>query len=485
MATLDLQLPASSNSRIWLRRGTWVVVLGAGFFLVTQIVPSDVLTTDVPAVGAAAAALAIALFVTWSLARARGSDTKATIFKMTLVLWWFLLISENLFTRIAHGGEVLAGRFEGAAYDEATSWVITVVALLFVTFFRPQSLSRMFSGSYKWVSCFALVALASVPLSPGRLYSLAWAIKLAIVVLLLGTSLAGEHDPKDIVSFLWATFWGFLILSIIPLVLAIYSPTPGFTEGGRLSMASSNGISAMAGTLVLLALTLHSLHRRLWILSFAVWGVVVMVVATGKAGILAGIISAALFFLFQKKIASTLGVLVGIMVIGVLLMAVTPVGDYFQNYAKSGQASTLTGRVDLWKDILPEAMKSPIWGHGYVASRFVSQETDEAAMNDPGHLHNGFLEVFYNNGLIGLVLILLMHLSILRNILYVARHPISRVAYLLAIGCLAVYVNLLLNGMFNASFGGHAYAPFMLFLALILIGEKLRTANERRAMDYV
>jgi O-antigen ligase len=481
MATIDLRLPAISNNRIWLRRGLWVGVLGTVFFLITQIIPSDVLTSDVPEVGAAAAVLSILLFVTWSRARARGAETKKTIFTMALVIWWFLLISEDLFYRTAKGGQILAGRFTGAAYDEAATWMIVTIALLFVTFFMPQSLSRMFSGSYKWVSCFALLALVSVPLSPGPVYSFAWASKLAIAVLLLGTCLAGENGSEDIVSFLWATFWGFVLLSTIPMLRAITSPTAGFTAGGRLSMVSTNGVSAVAGTLVLLALTLYSLQRRRWIVVFGVLGVVVMILAAGKAGIISGIISAALFFLLQKKIASSLGVLIGIAAIGFLLITVTPLGRYIRDYSESGQASTISGRTELWTSVLPAALASPIWGHGYVASRFASTEEDESAIEEAGHLHNGFLEVLYNNGLIGLVLLLLMHFSILRNLLYVAKHPISRGAYFLAIGCSAVYVNLLLNGLFNASFGGHAYAPFMLFLALVLASEKLQQANHWNA----
>jgi hypothetical protein len=210
MATIDLKLPAISNRRSWLRKSLWVGALGAGAFLVTQVLPWDVLTTDVPAVGAAAGVLAIVLFATWCLVRARGMNAEKTIFRMTLVIWWFMLISEELFFQLTTGGQTLAGSFTGAAYDEAATWMIAIVALLFVTFFKPQSFRRMFSGSYKWISCFALLALASAPLSPGPVYSMAWATKLAITVLLLGTCLAGEHGPEDIVSFLWATFWGFV-----------------------------------------------------------------------------------------------------------------------------------------------------------------------------------------------------------------------------------------------------------------------------------
>ena len=99
------------------------------------------------------------------------------------------------------------------------------------------------------------------------------------------------------------------------------------------------------------------------------------------------------------------------------------------------------------------------------------------------HLHNGFLEVLYNNGLPGLLLILLMHFSILKNLAAVARRPTSREIHLLAVGSLAIYFDVLLTGQFNVSFGGHLNSPFIVFLALILIAENLKRANFSRATE--
>ena len=38
---------------------------------------------------------------------------------------------------------------------------------------------------------------------------------------------------------------------------------------------------------------------------------------------------------------------------------------------------------------------------------------------------------------------------------------------------MAVYTNLLINGMFNATFSGRAGAPFMMLLALVIISARL------------
>jgi len=89
-------------------------------------------------------------------------------------------------------------------------------------------------------------------------------------------------------------------------------------------------------------------------------------------------------------------------------------------------------------------------------------------------MHNGFLEALYNNGLIGLVLIVMVHVVIVRNLWKTLRsNAVSPRAQRLAVGSTAVYTNLLINGMFNATFSGRAGAPFMMLLALVIISARL------------
>jgi hypothetical protein len=38
---------------------------------------------------------------------------------------------------------------------------------------------------------------------------------------------------------------------------------------------------------------------------------------------------------------------------------------------------------------------------------------------------------------------------------------------------MAIYTNLFINGMFNATFSGRAGAPFMMLLALVIVSERL------------
>ena len=73
-------------------------------------------------------------------------------------------------------------------------------------------------------------------------------------------------------------------------------------------------------------------------------------------------------------------------------------------------------------------------------------------------MHNAFLDVLYNNGLLGLALILAMHATIVILLLRVSRATRSRPDQValngIAVVGLAIYVNLLINAFFNAIIGG-------------------------------
>jgi O-antigen ligase len=112
-------------------------------------------------------------------------------------------------------------------------------------------------------------------------------------------------------------------------------------------------------------------------------------------------------------------------------------------------------------------------GNGYAAGRFVSLQV-EGAFTEAGNLHNGFLEALYNNGVIGLATVVAMHVAILRNLASVLKGTRRGAGNVMPIGILTLYTNILINGFFNATFGGRAYAPFMLLMGLVVVSEALR-----------
>jgi O-antigen ligase len=338
----------------------------------------------------------------------------------------------------------------------------------------PQYLRQALSGCNKWLWLYALLCLISAPFSPTPLYSLAWAFKLTLVAFLLLLCSETMHDLDDIEAFLWSSFWGMLVLAVAPFARTFAQPSTAF-EGGRLNeLASPTGAAAYAGTLVLLALVLHSLRKRAWLLGLAIVGATLMIMTGGKAGIAAGIASVALFYVLQRRRGAALAWLVGVFALGSVIFALTPLPTYFITYQERGHVFTLTGRTEVWKAVWLEVLEHPIVGHGYVASRLLSIEMGGRYVTELGHAHNGFLDTLYNNGLIGLTILVVIHLAIVRNLWRASKAPPNRKANLLTIGSWAMYLNLLIAGLFNSTFGGAARPPFMLLLGLVVVSEVLR-----------
>jgi exopolysaccharide production protein ExoQ len=160
------------------------------------------------------------------------------------------------------------------------------------------------------------------------------------------------------------------------------------------------------------------------------------------------------------------------------LLATTPLGKYLQDYNRSAEASTITGRSVLWSVVGPAILEKPILGHGYATSRFLSLEL-KGTFPDTGHTHNSFLEALYNNGIVGLFIILAMNWIIVRNLLKAMKNSWNHEGSCLAIGAFAIYINLLINGMFKVTFGGLPDSNFMIFLGLVVVSVKLREFSER------
>jgi O-antigen ligase len=72
----------------------------------------------------------------------------------------------------------------------------------------------------------------------------------------------------------------------------------------------------------------------------------------------------------------------------------------------SGADAVSAGRIEgIWLPLLPETLKSPIWGSG-LDSVMWSYPIETGAMELVGHPHNAYLQALLDMGLIGLVLLL-------------------------------------------------------------------------------
>ena len=409
-----------------------------------------------------------------------GSLTPGTFhrWKIPLLLWWILLVSEEVFSRFSTIEQALKNQFMFSAYSEAVIWLVVLMVLSIYTLGDRQYLRTIWSGSGKLLLLFGFVCLLSCVYTPQPLFAIAWAFKLLLAVLVMQACKDHWAGIEEISQFLRVTMWAYAFLVIAPLLRALLNPSQAFSEGRLSQIASPTGLALAAGTLFLLALMHYSLVRSKASALVAALGLGVMLFSGGKTGLAGGIVSAILFFVLQRKFGAVIRLVAAALVLGVVIFLTTPVAQYFELYQESGQLATASGRFDLWSGAIPAIMGSPIWGHGYLSSRFVAINTESVSW-DAGHMHNGFLEVLYNSGVIGFVFVVLMQVVIVRHLIRAIRHYASTdpQSYRVAVGCLAIYTNLLINGMFNASFGGRPEAAFLAMLALVIVAEVLAKAT--------
>lgn len=414
----------------------------------------------------------------WVLAGTTASNDPARVgFRFALVIWMFLLLSEELFSRSSGDlRSLLQDQFSSAAYGELSLWIASFLVLLIISLRSPQYLRHMLSSPYRWVVVVSVLCVLSTAQSPQPLYCLAWAFKLCLVVLLLAMCSASIRDSNDLRAFLRATLWACIFYLIVEVCRGVVDPSSAF-EGGRFGQ-SSNSLSVIAGTVLILSLALGPVISSVWSVLFSILGSTIMILAGGKAGIVGGALSAMLFYLTKKKIVSAVALLIGMTCLGVALYTVTPLGSYLNTYEEEGSAESLSGRTDLWVAALPLIKQHVVVGHGYLASRFAASDLEWEHLGvrwEADHMHNAFLDVLYNNGLIGLGLMLILHVITIGNLLHVIRYSDApRELYDFAAGFLAVWVNLLINAFFNSTIGGRPSTLFMLFLALFVASESFR-----------
>lgn len=473
------QISIKAGALPTIRDGLFLVMLATVGALILGSLPESLISWDAIPIAAVVFFLVVALYS--ALAGNTASyDPTRTAFRFALVIWMFLLVSEELFSRSAGDLQsVLRERFSVDAYGELGLWIVAFLVLLVVTLRTPLDLRNMFSGRYRWVSIFSVLCVLSTAQSPGLLYSMAWAFKLCLVVVLLAMCSALIRESRDLMAFLRATLWACLFYLVAEVYIGFANPSTAF-EMGRFGQ-SSNSLSVIAGTVLILSLTLRSQILGGWPIVISIFASTIMILSGGKAGIASGVLSATLFYLMKKKVGSAVALLSGMACLGVALCMLTPLGSYFDTYAEEGGAETLSGRTDLWDGALPLIRQHIILGHGYLASRFASQQM-EGVHWEADHMHNAFLDVLYNNGLIGLGLVLILHAIIIRNLLHVIRYPgAPRELYDVAAGSLALYANLVISAFFNSTIGSRPSTLFMLFLALFVASESLRRELTRTA----
>lgn len=397
-----------------------------------------------------------------------------------LITWGFLLAGEQLFSRrMADYEEAVSGNYNAGVYGEMTLWIVCLVAFALVTLSNPQFLRTLIDRRMKGVALYTALVLASALYSETPAFSLAWGFKLAIVVAMLAFLLQTLRTPEQVQAFLRANYVGFAVLVFIPVAEAFSHPATAFDEGRLNSIISPVVVADCAGVLMILGMVLYAVERRKSRLLAVFCGFAVMVMCGGKAALAASMIAAVLFLLARRAFLGGIALLTAMIVVGAFVLVLTPAASYVEDYSASGNVATLTGRTQLWEASIPVILESPILGHGFVASRFARDKIDIIwGAISPPHLHSGFVETAYNNGFVGLVLMLMVNATIVGALWRAWRRSQRGPVRTLVQGMASLYTYLLLNAFVEPIFGGKPSALFMMFLSLVVVASALERYAE-------
>jgi len=484
MSSAPTQFPVPVKSRL---RVTTVAVLAAVAFATlfllttaTEFVADENTTTVIVA--------ALVFFGLLVFAAAYGRASSQPAKWLIFVVWWGLLVSEEVFS---YRSDIAGGAgFSSQAYDQGILWIVALLGLLIIILKFPEALRGLFKGDYKWVSWITLVSIVSCVYSPNPAFSLAWAFKLTLVVLVMHITLQQIAGMDELRDFLNITVCGFFILVLAPTLRSIFEADPlGEYGSGALEQRfreAPTAISGIAGLLAILCLMLYSPGKRRWPIWVGAIALIIMVGAGGKTGIIAGIFAGLLFYGLLKRFKAVL-IFAGVAaVMLVVALKFTALGDYMTNYSQLQAGQSFTGRTGLWEFLLPYILAKPILGYGFDASRFMAVVHPDTPFAST-HTHNSLIEAMYNTGIIGLSFIIMVQVVIVKNLWRTIKLAATPELRFMAVGCLAAFVNLFINGMFNATFGGRPDAPYMMLIGLVVVSIRLRQMSEAepsRAMAF-
>src|ERR1700728_326729 len=471
----------NNSFRLLRRLSGGLIFLAVGTVLLSAVIPlTRSLEPEVLTLYLGYDALLVFLaYSSFVLHKEKAYSSDASVFSVLRVTWFFLLSDDVMFGfgRLNALSSDLQGNFSSAAYGEVLLWVISAAILAVISLSRTKELvAALFTGTRRWMTLFLILCIVSVAYSKAPAYSLAWSFKLGLDVWMVALLSVCVHDESGIRSLLRTTALSIGIVFVIALLDIAIDPENAFA-GGRLSgVAGPTVLSELGGLLLLISLVFSRLEKAKWTVPVAVLASVVMLLGGGKIAIVAALVSVGAFFALQRKAGTgilavaTLGFLAG------CTLLVAPTGKYFTQCATSDQATTLTGRMVLWKAQWLEIQSRIVLGHGYMSSKFVPAPFKKGGWQ-VGSLHNAALDVLYNLGVVGLFGVVMMNYWIVRNLLHVRKHCSDGSTLAIANFLIAIYLDLLIDSPFAVPFGGRPDAFFMVFLAVSVVSTMLRESE--------
>jgi exopolysaccharide production protein ExoQ len=391
-------------------------------------------------------------------------------------LWVLLIGSRPIASWLTMMGftSVVGSAEEGNPVD-ATVYFTLIVAGIYILNQRQINVSELLRRNV-WFVVFLVYCLISIIWSDFAFSAFKRWIKMLghpVMALVLFT----EPDFKEaLITVIKRAACIFFPLSVL---LIKYYPAIGRSFDEFSGMPSNNGIniskSGLGGGTMLVSFFLfwyllqiwRRRHDRAWRNEVWVTGGLLLIAgwllrkahsATSDVCLLVAI---AVLLLVGRHWVNKRLIGIYIVVVGMcLLIAQLTFGIYQQVVDLSGHASTIAGRKELWRALL--AMDTnPVFGVGFDSFWMGERLRTLWEMHwwKPTQAHNGYLEIYLNLGLIGVMLLLALIISTFRNIRWELLRDFEwgRVR-------LSLLIAILLHNWTEASFRGLALSWFIFYL---------------------
>ena len=361
------------------------------------------------------------IFVLFILRLERKQYPDASLSLWVPTIWLLLVTSKPLAIWFGRGGTSMV---EGSALDRTVLSILFALGLLII-------IKRNFNwGSAlkqnPWVMLLIGFMLVSVLWSDIPYTSFKrWIRQLIAVVMVF--LVASERDPRQALQSLFRR----TIYILIPfsLLLIKYYPYYGVEYGRWSGGLMWVGVTTQKNGLALLCLfalfyLVWTLFRRLqgrdvsvvryqtyieiFILLLAIWLFTgpqhtITCSATSTVALIIGLVLlTGLLWLKKHNIIISANAFTILIAAIIVYGTVTPfVGElmFYDPSAALDREETLTGRVDIWTNLLPYALQKPILGNGF--GGFWTDAMRRVATSS--NAHNGYLDTILNTGFAGLI----------------------------------------------------------------------------------
>lgn len=334
--------------------------------------------------------------------------------KMMHSVWLFLLVSVLMFKARSSADLVNDPVQSQQLFRMVTLVIACCLALVFI--FRQSRFDTIFKGPVFFLLFYCVSSFVSVSYSSFPGYSAWKAMELAIDFIVLAAVVMTVQNENDIIALNSINMaWNTVLLASV-LFGALIAPAAAFKQPlgalfpqlyGVFPIINANSLGFMTALSILYLFYLRR-EKGLNLLpfSFSLFVLIVLLLlAQSRTAMIGLAVSASLPFLIKKR--AKMIALFFVLVVALVLLDIP--SDLFKSYFLRGRdihsssITTVSGRTEGWTRALDKFSESPFWGYGMASGARFAVLADVPGREDQAGLHNAFLDVIINNGIIGFV----------------------------------------------------------------------------------